>query len=172
MSHLGSCGYWSKTKHLSLTGELWRASAAEILLKDDGQAGQDVKIYHVHAPFRAPLPSFPSSFSPGGGPSTQSPPQVSAPPPFTPRTKFVNYETELYRSPALTTCPSCRTQVTTRVTFRVGRHAWLMCLVLALCGLVLGCCLIPLFVKHFKDAHHSCPRCYRVLHVQHRTCCQ
>nr|XP_057934953.1 lipopolysaccharide-induced tumor necrosis factor-alpha factor homolog [Doryrhamphus excisus] len=136
--------------------------------------GQDVKVYHVHSPFRAPFPPFPTSptsLSPGGGCSTQSLPQVSAPPLSTPRPKFVSYETELHRSPAPTTCPSCRAQVTTRVTFRTGRHAWLMCLVLALCGLVLGCCLIPLLVQHFKDAHHSCPRCYRVLHVQRRTCC-
>uniref|UniRef100_A0A672IHU5 LITAF domain-containing protein n=1 Tax=Salarias fasciatus TaxID=181472 RepID=A0A672IHU5_SALFA len=63
-------------------------------------------------------------------------------------------------------CPYCETGVTTEVTFRVGAYAWLMCLVL-----VLGCCLIPFFVNHFKDAYHTCPRCHRVLHVQKRSCC-
>lgn len=38
--------------------------------------------------------------------------------------------------------------------------------------LLLGCCLIPFFVKHFKDAHHSCPRCHRVLHIHRKTCCR
>lgn len=59
---------------------------------------------------------------------------VSTLPPSTPRSKFVSYETVLYRSPALTTCPSCQTQVTTQVTYQVGTHAWLMCLMFVLCG--------------------------------------
>uniref|UniRef100_A0A8D2ZCY7 LITAF domain-containing protein n=1 Tax=Scophthalmus maximus TaxID=52904 RepID=A0A8D2ZCY7_SCOMX len=129
---------------------------------DETRSGQDVRIYHVHSPF-SPLPSPPSfSFSPG---------DVSAPPPSTPGPKFVSFETKLYRSPALTTCLTCRTQVTTEVTYKVGTHAWLMCLVFVLCGLVLGCCLIPFFVKHFRDAYHTCPRCRRVLHIHRKTCC-
>ncbi|XP_026158900.1 uncharacterized protein LOC113128067 [Mastacembelus armatus] len=40
--------------------------------------------------------------------------QVSAPPPPTPRPKFVSYETELHRSPALATCYSCQTRVITQ----------------------------------------------------------
>ncbi|XP_061840555.1 lipopolysaccharide-induced tumor necrosis factor-alpha factor homolog [Nerophis lumbriciformis] len=138
-------------------------------LPDESQSGRHVKIYHVHSPFRPP---FTTPLSPGGGHLTQSPLQVSGPAPATPAPRFVSYEAELHRSPALTACPFCHTRVTTAVTFRAGRHAWLMCLVLALCGLVLGCCLIPFVVNHFKDAHHSCPRCHRVLHVQRRSCCQ
>ncbi|XP_067441268.1 lipopolysaccharide-induced tumor necrosis factor-alpha factor homolog [Thunnus thynnus] len=140
-------------------------------LPDESQAGQDVRIYHIHSPFSPPppLPSF--SFSPGVACSTHSTFPASAPPPSTPRLKFVSYETELYRSPALTTCPSCQTQVTTQVTYQVGKYAWLMCLVFVLCGLVLGCCLIPFFVNSFKDAYHTCPRCRRVLHVHRKTCC-
>ncbi|XP_035492767.1 lipopolysaccharide-induced tumor necrosis factor-alpha factor homolog [Scophthalmus maximus] len=142
-------------------------------LPDETRSGQDVRIYHVHSPF-SPLPSPPSfSFSPGDGSSTQThlPLSVSAPPPSTPGPKFVSFETKLYRSPALTTCLTCRTQVTTEVTYKVGTHAWLMCLVFVLCGLVLGCCLIPFFVKHFRDAYHTCPRCRRVLHIHRKTCC-
>lgn len=126
-----------------------------------------------------------------------------------PRAKFVSYEAELRCSPGLATCPSCRTQVTTEVTFKAGTFAWLMCLVFVLCGweafkhfslvvfctpasithsiskkyeisvwffpphrLVLGCCLIPFFINHFKDAYHSCPRCQRVLHVHKKRCCE
>uniref|UniRef100_A0A665TA27 LITAF domain-containing protein n=1 Tax=Echeneis naucrates TaxID=173247 RepID=A0A665TA27_ECHNA len=73
---------------------------------------------------------------------------------------------------ALTTCPSCQTQVTTRVDYQIGTLVWLMCLVFVLCGLVLGCCLIPFFVKRFKDAYHTCPQCRQVLHVHRRSCCQ
>ncbi|XP_059190112.1 lipopolysaccharide-induced tumor necrosis factor-alpha factor homolog [Centropristis striata] len=134
---------------------------------------QDVRVYHIHSPFTPPpLPSF--SLSPGVGCSTQTQSPLTAPalPPPTPKPKFVSYETQLYRCPALTTCPSCQTQVTTQVSFQVGRHAWLMCLVFVLCGLLLGCCLIPFFVNHFKDAYHTCPRCHRVLHVHRRTCCE
>uniref|UniRef100_A0A3B4Z209 Lipopolysaccharide-induced tumor necrosis factor-alpha factor homolog n=1 Tax=Seriola lalandi dorsalis TaxID=1841481 RepID=A0A3B4Z209_SERLL len=129
---------------------------------DESQTGQDVRIYHIHSPFSPPR-SPPSFFSPGN---------ASALPASNPRLKFVSYETELYHSPALTTCPSCQTQVTTQVDYQVGRHAWLMCLVFVLCGLVFGCCLIPFFVKHFKDAYHTCPHCRRVLHVHRRTCCE
>jgi len=44
-------------------------------------------------------------------------------------------------------------------------------IVLNLCyRLLLGCCLIPFFVNHFKDAYHTCPRCRRVLHVQRKAC--
>ncbi|CAK6971799.1 lipopolysaccharide-induced tumor necrosis factor-alpha factor homolog [Scomber scombrus] len=137
------------------------------LLQDESQA--DVRIYHIHSPF-SPAPPPPSfSFSPGVACSTLP---VSDSYPSTPRPKFVSYETELYRSPALTACPSCQTQVTTQVTFKVGKHAWLMCLVFVLCGLVLGCCLIPFFVKNFKDAYHTCPRCRRVLHIHRKTCCE
>uniref|UniRef100_A0A3Q3LPP5 LITAF domain-containing protein n=1 Tax=Mastacembelus armatus TaxID=205130 RepID=A0A3Q3LPP5_9TELE len=97
---------------------------------------------------------------------------VSAPPPPTPRPKFVSYETELHRSPALATCYSCQTRVITQVTYKAGTHAWLMCLVFLLCGLVFGCCLIPFFGNHFKDAYHTCPRCKLVLYVHRKTCCE
>lgn len=38
--------------------------------------------------------------------------------------------------------------------------------------LVLCCCLIPFFMKRFKDCYHTCPRCNRVLHVEKRKCCK
>ncbi|XP_045904217.1 cell death-inducing p53-target protein 1-like isoform X2 [Micropterus dolomieu] len=94
-------------------------------LPDGSQSGQDVRIYQIHSPFSPPPPpSF--SFSPGVGCSTQTHTSlsVSALPLSTPRPKFVAYERELYRSPALTTCPSCQTRVTTQVTYKVG--AWML----------------------------------------------
>lgn len=53
--------------------------------------------------------------------------------------KFVSYETRLHRSPGLTTCPSCQTQVTSLVTYRVGLFAWFMCVVFVFCGWVETC---------------------------------
>lgn len=47
---------------------------------------------------------------------------------------FVSHETKPFYSPALTTCASCQTQVTSEVTFKVGTYTWLMCLVFVLCG--------------------------------------
>ncbi|KAM9314865.1 lipopolysaccharide-induced tumor necrosis factor-alpha factor homolog [Pholidichthys leucotaenia] len=134
---------------------------------------QDVKVYKVHSPFMPP-PSPTVSFSPEAGLSTEgcSPPAVYDTPSQTPRAKFVSYEVEPHRSPAPATCPSCRTRVTTQVTFRAGAYAWLACLVFALFGLVFGCCLIPFFVNHFKDAFHTCPRCQLVLHVHRKRCCK
>ncbi|XP_054461151.1 lipopolysaccharide-induced tumor necrosis factor-alpha factor homolog [Anoplopoma fimbria] len=142
-------------------------------LPDESTTGHDVRIHHIHSSFSPPPPPC-FSFSPGVGCTTQihSPLTVSAPPQSTPRLKFVSYETELYHSPAMTACPSCQAQVTTEVAYKVGRLAWLMCLVFILCGLVFGCCLIPFFVNYFKDAYHTCPRCQRVLHVHRRTCCE
>ncbi|XP_070768937.1 cell death-inducing p53-target protein 1-like [Enoplosus armatus] len=166
-------GYDREHPSLSEMGESF-PTPQPYFLPDESQTGQDERIYHIHSPF-SPAPPPPSfSFSPGVGCSTQthSPLSVSALPPSTPRLKFVSYETELCRSPALTTCPSCQTRVTTQVIYQVGTHAWLMCLVFVFCGLVLGCCLIPLFVNYFKDAYHTCPRCRRVLHIHRKTCCE
>lgn len=55
------------------------------------------------------------------------------------RPKLVSYETRLHRDPGLTTCPSCQTQVTSLVTYRVGLFAWFMCFVFVFCGWVESC---------------------------------
>lgn len=43
--------------------------------------------------------------------------------------------------------------------------------VIVLFRFVLGCCLLPFFLKFFKDVYHSCPKCHRVLHVDKKQCC-
>ncbi|XP_030599502.1 cell death-inducing p53-target protein 1-like [Archocentrus centrarchus] len=144
-------------------------------LPEGSKPDQDVKVYKVHSPFTRPPPQLPSSsFSSAVCLPNQmlSPLPVYDAPSRTPRAKYVSYEPELRRSPSLATCPSCRTEVTTQVTFKAGTFAWVMCLVFVLCGLVLGCCLIPLFANHFKDAYHTCPRCRLVLHVHKKQCCE
>ncbi|KAM6965947.1 lITAF domain-containing protein, partial [Tautogolabrus adspersus] len=86
--------------------------------------------------------------------------------------KYVSYDSALGDSPGMTSCTSCQQQVMTNVTYKAGTYAWLMCLLFICCGLVLCCCLIPFFMKRFKDAYHTCPRCNRVLHVEKRKCCK
>ncbi|KAL0197903.1 hypothetical protein M9458_006443, partial [Cirrhinus mrigala] len=51
------------------------------------------------------------------------------------KNKFVSYDSyELGRNPGMATCTSCQQQVLTNVTYKVGVYAWLMCLLLILCG--------------------------------------
>ncbi|XP_018595085.1 lipopolysaccharide-induced tumor necrosis factor-alpha factor homolog isoform X1 [Scleropages formosus] len=118
---------------------------------------EEVKVYHLHPPFSSSRISRDDSYQTVSlGDATNK--------------KFVSYETNLGRSQGMATCPSCKQQVLTNVTYKIGVFAWLMCLVFILCGLVVGCCLIPFFVKHFKDVYHSCPRCYQILHVEKKSC--
>ncbi|XP_077426399.1 lipopolysaccharide-induced tumor necrosis factor-alpha factor homolog isoform X2 [Vanacampus margaritifer] len=138
----------------------------------DDKAGHQVRIYHIRSPLRYPSASSLFDFPTGGIRPTKSPSQVFASASVTPMPKFVSFESDLRRSPAVTSCPSCRAQVTTRVRYRAGTYAWTMCVLFVLCGLVLGCCLLPFLVNHFKDAHHCCPRCHRLLHVHRRRCYQ
>ncbi|XP_035253883.1 lipopolysaccharide-induced tumor necrosis factor-alpha factor homolog-like isoform X2 [Anguilla rostrata] len=130
------------------------------LIQTEGQ-GSGVKVYHVHTPFNPPESTISDGYQVQTSGNTYA----------EPKQKFVSYDMELGRSPGMTTCTSCQTQVMTNVTYKVGTYAWLMCILFILCGLVIGCCLIPFFVKFFKDAYHTCPRCNRVLHVDKKKCC-
>ncbi|KAK1162994.1 hypothetical protein AOXY_G18018 [Acipenser oxyrinchus oxyrinchus] len=76
--------------------------------------------------------------------------------------------TNLGDSPCMTRCSNCQQQVHTKVEYKAGGFAWLMCFVFIFFGLILGCCLIPFFADGFKDAHHSCPNCHQNLHVHKR----
>uniref|UniRef100_A0AAZ3PW25 Si:ch211-157c3.4 n=1 Tax=Oncorhynchus tshawytscha TaxID=74940 RepID=A0AAZ3PW25_ONCTS len=143
----------------------------------EGQGDSGVKVYHVHTPFNPPSSTIPSSnYSVFQSQSQGKPVYTSGGGGIggggeTPTQKFVSYDTELGRSEGMTTCTSCQQQVMTNVTYKVGAYAWLMCILFILCGLVVGCCLIPFFMKHFKDAYHSCPRCNRIIHVDKPRCC-
>uniref|UniRef100_A0A3P9M5N5 LITAF domain-containing protein n=1 Tax=Oryzias latipes TaxID=8090 RepID=A0A3P9M5N5_ORYLA len=127
------------------------------LLSDKKEIKRNVGVYHISSTYN----TSPLHPSPLHVPATTSLPL---------RVKSVRREIELCRSPALMTCDSCQILVTTQVSLKVGTYAWFMCLVFVLCGLMLGCCLIPFFVNHFKDAYHTCPHCQRVLHVHRRAC--
>ncbi|XP_023670837.1 lipopolysaccharide-induced tumor necrosis factor-alpha factor homolog [Paramormyrops kingsleyae] len=127
-------------------------------------SADEVRMYNLHTPFKPPpttrAQSVYKTHFPTAAKSNSSTLQ-----------KFVSYETELGRSPGRTTCPYCQQQVTTDVSYKTGTFAWLMCLLFILCGLVIGCCLIPFFVKYFKDVYHGCPTCHQILHVNKKSCC-
>ncbi|KAG9329470.1 hypothetical protein JZ751_014454 [Albula glossodonta] len=160
---------------MTLGGEDEKAAAATpppYLTPGQQTTGQgDVRVYHVHTPFTPPPTTITDNpyhvqtthtkyVVPGSGLALAGQKQ-----------KYVSYESNLGRNPGMTTCTSCQAQVMTNVTYKVGTYAWLMCILLILCGFIIGCCLIPFFMKFFKDAYHTCPRCNRVLHVEKKKCC-
>ncbi|XP_061079192.1 lipopolysaccharide-induced tumor necrosis factor-alpha factor homolog-like [Conger conger] len=132
------------------------------LIQTNPQPAGDVKVYHLHTPFN---PGESTIKDQGYQVQTSNLNSNEA------RPKYTSYDTELGRTPGMTTCTSCQTQVMSNVTYKVGTYAILMCILFILCGLILGCCLIPFFVKFFKDVYHTCPRCNRVLHVEKKKCC-
>ncbi|XP_031418436.1 lipopolysaccharide-induced tumor necrosis factor-alpha factor homolog [Clupea harengus] len=71
-------------------------------------------------------------------------------------------------SPVQVTCPSCHQTGVTKVEFSSGLITYLFCGGLFMCGLVLGCCLIPFCVDRLRDAKHSCSNCKAVLGVYKR----
>ncbi|XP_063760821.1 lipopolysaccharide-induced tumor necrosis factor-alpha factor homolog-like isoform X2 [Eleginops maclovinus] len=132
----------------------------------EGQSKDDVTVYHLHTPFTPThLPESASNDTPvysgGGGMGIDDG-----------KRRYVSIDGRLSRDPGMTTCTSCQQQVMTNVTYKAGTYAWLMCLLFICCGLFLCCCLIPFFLKNFKDAYHTCPRCNRVLHVDKKKCCK
>ncbi|XP_068583482.1 lipopolysaccharide-induced tumor necrosis factor-alpha factor homolog isoform X2 [Cebidichthys violaceus] len=122
--------------------------------------------YHVslHSP-PTPPPTYVEAV--GGAPSARSrqtqPAVVTTQPPPVPVSV-----THLGDVPAVVRCPHCQRVVTTKVTYKPGSAAWCTCVLLAMMGLICGCCLIPLMMKGLQDAHHSCPQCKNKLHVHTR----
>ncbi|XP_034447974.1 cell death-inducing p53-target protein 1 [Hippoglossus hippoglossus] len=144
------------------------------LIPVEGQ-NDGVTVYHLHSPFTPPPSSqaagvaTPVYTSGGGGAGGSLGAGLDG---GAGKSKFVSYDTDLGRNAGMTTCTSCQQQVMTNVTYKAGTYAWLMCLLFICCGLILCCCLIPFFLKNFKDAYHTCPRCNRVLHVDKKQCCK
>ncbi|KAF5895187.1 lipopolysaccharide-induced tumor necrosis factor-alpha factor, partial [Clarias magur] len=91
--------------------------------------GDNVKVYKVHTPFD---PASAASRSEYRVPTQTTTVQTTSTTPE--RNRFVNYESDLGRSPAMTTCTTCQEQILTQVTYKVGTYAWLMCLLFIVCG--------------------------------------
>ncbi|XP_041363011.1 cell death-inducing p53-target protein 1 homolog isoform X2 [Gigantopelta aegis] len=62
-------------------------------------------------------------------------------------------------SPVHTRCPYCQAEVMTGTHYETGTFTWVICLILALVGCWIGCCLIPFCVDGCKDVIHTCPNC-------------
>ncbi|XP_060063452.1 LITAF domain-containing protein-like [Ylistrum balloti] len=62
-------------------------------------------------------------------------------------------------SPVSMACPFCNAQIVTSTSYVTGTLAWLLCGILILLGLWIGCCLIPFCLNGCKDVIHSCPNC-------------
>ncbi|KAK0418578.1 hypothetical protein QR680_013652 [Steinernema hermaphroditum] len=60
--------------------------------------------------------------------------------------------------PMTVPCPQCNERVETEVEFVPGALAYLIALIMFLCGLIF-CFCIPCCVDSCKDALHFCPRC-------------
>ncbi|XP_030068895.1 lipopolysaccharide-induced tumor necrosis factor-alpha factor homolog isoform X2 [Microcaecilia unicolor] len=71
-------------------------------------------------------------------------------------------------TPACVICPSCHTQVITRITHSAGLLAWLICGGLLLFGFWMGCCLIPFCIDSCLDVNHFCPNCNHLIHKHKR----
>ncbi|XP_077068742.1 lITAF domain-containing protein [Siphateles boraxobius] len=132
----------------------------------EGARGSNVKVYHVHTPFSPKSSTIGDS---GIQVKSSTPVQSQS---TEAKNKFVSYDSyELGRKPGMATCTHCQQQVLTEITHKRGAFAWLACLLFIMCGLILCCCLIPLFHKFFKDVYHTCPKCTKVLHIERKRFC-
>ncbi|KAG1967794.1 cell death-inducing p53-target protein 1 [Pimephales promelas] len=132
----------------------------------EGAGGSNVKVYHVHTPF-TPQSSTIRDLGIQEKASTSVQSQSTEA-----KNKFVGYDSyELGRTPGMATCTHCQQQVLTEISYKRGVFAWASFVLFILCGLILFCCLIPLFAKHFKDVYHTCPKCSKILHIEKKRCC-
>ncbi|KAK7174929.1 hypothetical protein R3I93_001972 [Phoxinus phoxinus] len=126
----------------------------------------DVRVYHVHTPFSPHSSTIRDSVIEEKSSTPVQSQSAEA------KNKFVSYDSyELGRKPGMAACTHCQQQVLTEISYKVGVFAWLTCLLFILCGLILCCCLIPLFHNFFKDVIHTCPKCTKILHIEKKRCC-
>ncbi|ODM90160.1 Lipopolysaccharide-induced tumor necrosis factor-alpha factor [Orchesella cincta] len=57
------------------------------------------------------------------------------------------------------TCRYCRNEIQTIIEKKPSMVAWISVGVIAICGGIFGCCLIPLCVDSCMDTYHTCPTC-------------
>ncbi|XP_041830814.1 cell death-inducing p53-target protein 1-like [Melanotaenia boesemani] len=72
---------------------------------------------------------------------------------------------DLGQTQEATKCPSCEAVVMTETHSRVGEAAWIICVLSFLIGCVAGCCLIPFYMKRFRNISHRCPMCQAHIHT-------
>uniref|UniRef100_A0A3Q4HQ92 LITAF domain-containing protein n=1 Tax=Neolamprologus brichardi TaxID=32507 RepID=A0A3Q4HQ92_NEOBR len=57
-------------------------------------------------------------------------------------------------------CPTCKELIITQTKRKVGETTWLACCLCSMLGCIGGCCIIPFYMKNFKDVLHQCPHYY------------
>ncbi|XP_034313433.1 LITAF domain-containing protein-like [Crassostrea angulata] len=107
---------------------------------------------------------------PAGNPPPPPPPGYSQPPPqygqhsTTVITAGMPVVAHCFRETSVPMqCPYCHANITTTTTYETGTLTWVICGVLILFGLWLGCCLIPFCIDGCKDVIHSCPNCHQTV---------
>ncbi|XP_032785478.2 cell death-inducing p53-target protein 1 [Daphnia magna] len=56
-------------------------------------------------------------------------------------------------------CPQCQAEIQTGIKTKPGLVPICSGILICLFGCVLGCCLIPCFIKDCLDVEHFCPSC-------------
>ncbi|KAK6301163.1 hypothetical protein J4Q44_G00292610 [Coregonus suidteri] len=137
----GTMSYPPRTE---VRGTMSYPSSCIFLPQVESEQGDNVKIY---SPFNHGPPPTPKD----GCNSISHTPLPIPGGASAPRQWLVqHYESKLRDSPGLIRCPSCQSQVMSDVTHHAGTFSWTMCLVFILCGLFLGCCLIPFFLSRIS----------------------
>ncbi|KAF8566691.1 hypothetical protein P879_01328 [Paragonimus westermani] len=67
-----------------------------------------------------------------------------------------------------TYCGRCETNIFTSIEYKNGPLTWILCVVIAIFGGILGCCLIPFCCRDCQDVEHTCPRCRQFLGIYKR----
>lgn len=134
----------------------------------------------------APVPPVDPNYS--GPPYSGQPPYYGPPPPGMgqpppmcqqPHQQHTVIVSQPYVAPAMvvmsfgetpiqTVCPHCQGQVITSVEYESGLLTWIICIVLAVFGCWIFCCLIPFCIDACKDVVHNCPSCRRRIAVYRR----
>lgn len=63
-------------------------------------------------------------------------------------------------------CPFCRSSTLTYIKHERGLFTWASCLGISILGCNAGCCLLPFFIKEFKDCYHYCRYCNSLLGIR------
>ncbi|CAH4015238.1 unnamed protein product [Pieris brassicae] len=90
---------------------------------------------------------------------------------ITQSTNEVNIEMDLLQvgsEPVGMRCPHCHEEIMTRADYKNSSKTHLAALILGLLFWWLCCCILPYFLKRWKNVEHFCPNCRRFLGVYTR----
>nr|XP_057935186.1 lipopolysaccharide-induced tumor necrosis factor-alpha factor homolog [Doryrhamphus excisus] len=76
--------------------------------------------------------------------------------------------TGLLDTPGRVRCSRCQHVVTTKIRRSPSSLAYILCIIIAFCGLFCGFCLIPFLIPSLWLYDHYCPLCNAHLHTHYR----